>query len=411
MTKWRNYWLILILLISLSASTTSVFARASDTDRQANNLILVQLHNSEDISAINRRYRTITIDDSLSQVDIYLIQPTQRSVRWTINRLRSDSRVKLVEYNKSEPLVDELIYADPSHAWAWGGYESHPINSQMASQILSVYTAQTMSVGEGVTVAVLDTGVQLDHPYLSSVLVDGYDFVDNDNHPDDELPLDRSTELTASGHGTHVAGLIHYVAPKAKIMPLRVLETNGGGDLFTIMAGVVFAIHNGADIINMSLGTTLNSEMLQSILLFADAEGIIIVAAAGNNADSEPQYPAAYNHVIGVASITEEYKVSDFSNFGEWVDIVAPGESAFSSFPTDGYAWWTGTSMATGLVSGQLALIESVAPNLDMDDFLEEIAQSVEQQNPGFDDKLGFGYIDSAEALQYLGIAPTFRSD
>ena len=132
MTNWRKSWLILLLLISLLTLTTSVFARDTLPNiRRAvsTKLIMVTLYDSNDITDLNRRYKTITVDDGLSFVGVFLLRPTL-DTQTTVNQLRSDARTLFAEVNQSESLVDEMIYADPSAAWAWAGMDPQPARTQ-----------------------------------------------------------------------------------------------------------------------------------------------------------------------------------------------------------------------------------------------------------------------------------------
>jgi thermitase len=174
------------------------------------------------------------------------------------------------------------------------------------------------------------------------------------------------------GHGTHVAGIVDIAAPAAKIMPLRVLDTEGYGDVFTIAEAVHFAAQNHADVLNLSLGSPSRSTLLQEAINDATANGVLVAAAAGNSNSLVAEYPAAGNGVVAfadglvaVTSVNMNDRKSGFANYGSWVDIAAPGEGIRSAFPVNKYAYWSGTSMATPFVSGQAALIHAVNGTLD----------------------------------------------
>jgi thermitase len=174
------------------------------------------------------------------------------------------------------------------------------------------------------------------------------------------------------GHGTHVAGIVDITAPAAKIMPLRVLDTEGYGDVFTIAKAVHFAAQNHADVLNLSLGSPSRSKLLQEVIKDTTASGVLVAAAAGNANSSLAHYPAAGNGVaasadglVAVTSVNMYEQKSYFANYGRWVDIAAPGEGIRSAFPVSKYAYWSGTSMATPFVSGQAALIHAVYGSVD----------------------------------------------
>jgi subtilisin family serine protease len=266
-----------------------------------------------------------------------------------------------------------------------------------------------ISRGAGAVVAVIDTGAQLDHPALAaSFTAARHDFIDGDDVPDDvfsDVNGDGVADEAAGGHGTHVAGIVHLVAPEAQIMPLRVLDADGNGDIFTVAEAILYAIHNGADVINLSLGTPSKSDLLKEVVREATRNGVVVVAAAGNLNTNAPQYPAADQCALSVTAIGPTGIKSEFANFGGKVEFAAPGESIYSTFPKDGYAWWSGTSMATPFVAGQAALIHSAGPALNARDIALLIggtARSLDKLNPQFVGRLGRGLIDISASLELL---------
>jgi thermitase len=276
-------------------------------------------------------------------------------------------------------------------------------------------SAHNISQGEGTTVAVVDTGAQLDHPALVANFegVKSYDFVDNDKNPSDR-PVGKDADCDGDkdemvGHGTHVAGIVDITAPAAKIMPLRVLDTEGYGNVFTIAKAVYFAENNRADVINLSLGSPSRSKLLQEVIKDATANGVLVAAAAGNSNIFVAEYPAAGNGVVAsadglvaVTSVNMYEQKSDFANYGTWVDIAAPGESVRSAFPVSKYAYWSGTSMATPFVSGQAALIHAVYGKLDPAGVEKRIrcsARSLLAKDPIYAALLGAGRADVGASL------------
>ena len=216
--------------------------------------------------------------------------------------------------------------------------------------------------GAGVTVAVIDTGVDLDHPEFQGRLVPGYDFVDDDNEADD-----------GNSHGTHVAGTIAGasdgagitgVAPDAKIMPIRVLDDEGYGWTSDIIAGVRWAADNGADVINLSLGGGGYSKAMADAIAHASGLGAVVVMAAGNSGGGSPDYPAAHavNDGLAVGAVDQQRSMAGFSNrAGSTVldYVTAPGVDIYSAIPGGGYSNYNGTSMATPHVAGVAALLKS----------------------------------------------------
>lgn len=359
------------------------------------NQVVVKLVNDVVLDKINQRYGTQLIQTFLGSGNIYLLR-TDKDAAAVAARMSQDGRVKYAELNY---ILDTPV-ANPMGEWAWGStdltlsHEGNPMGewawggsatdglTQYATEMIGLPAAHQVSTGKGVTVAVLDTGVQADHPYLNGFVTTGYDFVDDDEDAADLFDFidndDDGLVDEAAGHGTHVAGIIHTTAPAATIMPVRVLDSDGRGNLFLIAEAIRYATMNGADVINLSLGSTFNSDLLADMLDFAQIRNVVIVAAAGNLNNDTPQYPAAYHNVLAVAALNPDGTRMDGSNFGEWVDLAAPGLSIYSSFPTDAYAWWSGTSMATPFAAGTAALVIADTPGIRSADVMERLIDSAE---------------------------------
>ncbi len=226
---------------------------------------------------------------------------------------------------------------------------------------LRVDQAQRLVSGRGVTVAVIDTGIDLDHPALADRLTAGYDFVEKDAIPDDGTDgLDNDGDGfvdEGAGHGTHVAGIVALVAPEASLMPVRVLNSEGIGSYFDIVEGIVYAVDHGTQVINLSLSGPKDDSFLQAAVDYAWAKGVLVVAAAGAY---DVAYPARYEHVVSVGATDSRDHVAEFSDFrADQVTVFAPGVSVYSTYYDGGYVWWTGTSMAAPFVSGETALLLS----------------------------------------------------
>jgi subtilisin family serine protease len=207
------------------------------------------------------------------------------------------------------------------------------------------------------------------------------------------------------GHGTHVTGIVHLVAPEARLLSLRVLNSDGRGNNFRTASAISYATHHGADAINLSLGTPSASVLLRDVVNEAAGLGVVVVAAAGNLNTIAPQYPAAEACAIAVTSVNAKDKKSSFANYGDWIGVAAPGENIYSAFPVDGYAWWTGTSMATPFVAGQAALLQSVDRQLTLDEvgrLIGGTARSLDKRNPIYAGLLGEGRIDILASLELL---------
>ena len=213
-----------------------------------------------------------------------------------------------------------------------------------------------------VMVAVIDTGIDLEHPMFANSLVPQHlwrDYVDNDNIPQDEI------SGAGGGHGTAVAGIILQVAPEATILPIRVLEPDGLGDMDHVVLAIHHAIKSGADIINISLGSDEMSHTMKRMLQYAKDEGVYVVAAGGNTGEEDNiLYPARFsneeelkNTVFSVGSVSANDDISDFSTVSNQLFAYAPGENIRTAFPGNRFADVSGTSFAAPVVTGSIALV------------------------------------------------------
>ncbi len=311
------------------------------------------------------------------------------------------------------PEVDHAnIYAWNIYAWSLG--DPLPPASQYAPAAVNLTQAQQLSTGAGVVVAVLDTGVQLDpaaHVALADSLVQGADLVEGDTVPAETrngVDDDGDTLIDEGiGHGTHVIGIVHQVAPQAKIMPVRILDDDGTGTMWNAAEGMFWAARHGAHVINMSLGTHGSATLLREAVTTVTAHGVLVVAAAGNDGASRKNFPAAAPEAVAVGSVGRGDVVSPFTNFGSWIDVVAPGEAIHSTyaFPANSYAFNSGTSMASPWVAGEAALVLARAPGLSPADVTAAItrgAHSVDAANPTYVGKIGAGRIDLVASLQLV---------
>jgi subtilisin family serine protease len=297
----------------------------------------------------------------------------------------------------SQPALPSIPYGltDTSPVNYYGTVVWHGYAAQPAAQIIRLQDAQN---GFGISgtgiVALIDTGVDPYHPVLSPVLLEGYDFTRNQPGASEWLDvtatqannnqgqnqqagfvqqstaavLDQSTAAVldgspyvAFGHGTMTSGLVHLVAPNAKILPLKAFSANGTGYLSNIVAALYYAVQNHANVVNMSFDLSSSSSALQRAVSYANKAGVVLVAAAGNESASAPVYPAAMNgYVVGIASTTDWDTRSSFSNYGSTdVWIAAPGEYVVSTYPGGTYGSESGTSFSSPLVAGTVALLLS----------------------------------------------------
>jgi subtilisin family serine protease len=300
--------------------------------------------------------------------------------------------------------------------WSKGG-NAGEYADQWAGDKIRLPLAHTVSRGAGVTVAVLDTGIDAGHPLFTGRLVSGYDFVNMDADPHEEGAPETHPVY---GHGTHVAGLVALAAPDARIMPIRVLGAEGQGNIWVLAEALAYAVdpdgdpntNDGAHVINLSLSTRRQTSLLAEIVneitcqddddddddeedddeedeehedddddddcQAANGRGAVVIAAAGNSTSTNPEYPAAegMTGLLAIAATTASDTLATYSNFGSWIQVAAPGDNIMSALPGNDYGVWNGTSMATPLVAGQAALLRSAHPDWDAAAVTEQIVDS-----------------------------------
>ncbi|MEF3304654.1 S8 family peptidase [Paenibacillus sp. GYB003] len=252
---------------------------------------------------------------------------------------------------------------------------------------------------EDVVVAVVDTGVDTGHPDLRGKTTAGANIVNKDAGPLDDV-----------GHGTHVAGVISALVNNGegvagiswynKIMPVKVLDETGAGSTYSVAQGIIWATDNGAKVINMSLGNYAESQFLHDAIRYAYERDVVLIAASGNDNTERPGYPAAYPEVFAVAATDSNKEKASFSNYGDYIDVAAPGVNIASTYPDNHYAALSGTSMASPHVTALAALIRSVNPllkNTEVMDIMRKTA--VDLGDKGKDKYFGYGQIDVVSAL------------
>ncbi|TMW73521.1 S8 family peptidase [Alteribacter natronophilus] len=255
------------------------------------------------------------------------------------------------------------------------------------------------SGSEEITIAIIDSGVDPEHPDLEARIADGYNAFEDNGHFYDE-----------NGHGTHVAGVAAAVTNNVEgiagvswnnpILAVKALDANAEGNAFSIAEAIRWSVDNGARVINLSLGDTNDSQVMRDAVRYAYEQDVVMIAASGNENVATPMYPAAYPEVLTVAALDHEGNRAVFSNFGEHVDVSAPGEHIPSTYVNNEYVAMSGTSMASPHVAGLAGLILSINPDLSNEEVYDIIRNSCDDigQN-GFDAYTGHGVINVANAL------------
>jgi subtilisin family serine protease len=297
---------------------------------------------------------------------------------------------------------------------------------------VSVQQAQnTFHVTGAGIVAMIDTGADTSHPALVPALVPGYNFINNTANGDETGSLNQSSvalldgtgpvELNGTtiamlnqssvalldgsgsdfGHGTMTAGIVHMVAPTAKIMPLVAFSSNGTGYLSNVIRATYYAAQHGSKVISMSFSFSSSSKEMTKAINYANAKGIICVASAGNNGNNVVVYPAGNANVMGVASTSDLDTRSSFSSYGSDVWVAAPGEAIISTYPYGTYAAEWGTSFSAPFVSGTAALLAQVSPSVNQAKAAAAIANAVPLRSSG----MGNGELNVFQAVQALADA------
>ncbi|NOT47720.1 MAG: S8 family serine peptidase [Acidobacteria bacterium] len=392
-------------ILSLTIFTTAVSAQ---TNPYVEGELVVKLNQTSDLPAVAQQYGLIATP--LAQIGnrpIYRLRIQNGvPVSQIAALLQNDSlhRVSIAEpnYILGAPVASTVPWS-MGISWSIGlpqsiGSSAKGYSRQWMRRQIDLDAAHEVTRGRNVKIAVIDTGIDPQHPIFAGRLLPGYDFVDNDNNPA-EVGLPH---VGSFGHGTHVSGIIAMVAPEAKIMPIRVLDENGVANVWRLTAAIMFAANpdgdlttnDGANIINLSLGTTQRTSLLRK-LIAAEANdgtlpddddfpqvghpGITFVVSAGNTGNITSIYPAAEHDVPGLIAVgasTQADIVADFSTRGDWVELMAPGDGIVSAVPGGRYGIWRGTSMAAPIVSGIAALVHEHYPALTPNGIFDQIRRS-----------------------------------
>lgn len=301
----------------------------------------------------------------------------------------------------ADPQVADVQLDHVRHAFA---VPNDPyVQSVPYFDLLRLPRAWDTSTGTGTVVAVLDTGVFGTHPELAGSVLAGTDLIGNDSDPED-----------VAGHGTLVAGVIAAHANNAdgaagaaygaKILPVKVLDDTGSGTDSTVAAGITWATSHGADVINLSLGGPDPAPVVLTAIQSAVAAGVVVVAAAGNEGTDVPMYPAAYAPQVDgllAVSATDDYgSLTDFSSWGDWVTLAAPGYQVVGPSASGWYTTGTGTSFAAPFVSGAAALVVAHSPALTPAAVEQRLVSTATDAGPrGIDPYYGRGVLDAAAAV------------
>lgn len=278
-------------------------------------------------------------------INFVVVNPKDRNPDDLMGEMQKHPKAEYVEYDYTA-----TASLDPNDAYY--------ISNQWGPQDIFAPLAWNITTGsQNVIVAIVDTGVDYTHPdIMANYYPGGYDYINNDADPKDD-----------NGHGTHVAGIAAAVTnngvgiagiSQSKIMAEKVLNNVGSGSYSAVANGIIHATNKGAKVISLSLGGSFSSSTLQNAVNYAWKNGALIVAAAGNDNSGRISYPAAYSNVIAVSALDPGDNFAYYSNHGKKIELAAPGTNIYSTYP-GGYAYMSGTSMATPFISGSAALVLS----------------------------------------------------
>lgn len=381
------------------------------------------------IDSLNQKYQMTSLKPVFESGKKNIEKSTKFSNIFKAKFSSEDDITRVIEeYSK----LGEIEYIEPNYMMHICMYPNDPLlDQQWGLGDIDAFNAWDIETGNSeIVVCVIDTGVDYNHPDLAGNIwnnpneipdngiddddngyVDdyyGWDFINDDNDPIDD-----------SGHGTHCAGVIGAVGNNnigitglcwnCKLMLVKFLSNYGGGTAPDAANSIIYAADNGADVISNSWGSAFDSQLIRDAVEYANSKGVIQIGATGNSNTDNRFYPAAYDQVISISAIDVNDHKADFSNYGSWVDIAAPGVSIFSTMPTyqvhlnnlgytQDYSNMSGTSMACPHVSGLAALILSKNPSFDEEDILTILHSTVEEVNS--DKYIGLGRINAYNSIQ-----------
>ncbi len=332
-----------------------------------------------------------------------IVTETRDDAAATAASLSADPELELVAVESDRPVS---IMGAPTALAATTTLAGDPHrHHQWALNALAIEGPWALSTGAGIDVAVIDTGVAGTHPDLAGRLCSGVAFLGGDG-----VAQEGGGATDPHGHGTHVAGSIAAVrnngigiagvAPSARVLPIRVLDAQGSGSSSDVARGITWAVDHGAEVINLSLGGP-HSQAVQTAVDYAESLGVVVVAAAGNaGVGGPPNYPAALEQVVAVASHEPNGAVSTFSTRGAYVDVAAPGSGILSTARDGSWVYMSGTSMATPHVAGVVALLLDDEPGLTPLQVRERLnTTATDAGTPGHDTSYGWGRLNAVGAL------------
>ncbi|ADU30207.1 S8 family peptidase [Evansella cellulosilytica] len=369
--------------------------------------VIVELFETVDKSTLVEQHRLKIVGEFNNKI---IMRANDRTTEELISDLESDPHVAMVEpnymfskqlqyRNRVRPHMQRMEHNETIDKPNDEFYEPYQWN---LTQIFAE-DAWNVSVGRtAVPIAIVDSGIDPEHFDLAEKIMDGYNAFENNSAFEDE-----------HGHGTHVAGIasaitnnhdgVAGVSWHNPILAVKALDHNAEGSSLSIAKGIVWAVDQGAKVINLSLGDSHDSNIMYEAIKYAYDQDVVLIAASGNDNVDTPMYPAAYDEVLTVAAVDAFRERAVFSNFGNHIDVSAPGEHIPSTYLGNQYVMMSGTSMAAPHVAGMAGLIRSVNPSLTNEEVYDIIKKSCDDLGEsGYDPYFGHGEINLRKALEEL---------
>ncbi|WP_075982993.1 S8 family serine peptidase [Bacillus massilinigeriensis] len=416
MGKWTRKlaaWTLSASLVGTAFLPAPSIASASSTDRYVKDLVAnkfktlkSKISEKQEVSPYSKDTLVIKYDKPLSASDHKKagtsIVRSISSLNYVVVKL--NNKTKMEQALKAYQANNKVLSVSPSANLVSYSTNDPKVDKQYHLSQLNIEKAQKLAGNKGIKVAVIDTGIYGGNPELSGQLLPGYNVPDSMSQP------------YAEDHGTHVAGIIaakknngvggYGINPNAKIIPIDVFSRDVGASEYYVAEAILYAVKQGAKVINMSLGTTVPTPLIEEAVKAAIKKNVTVVAAAGNEAWDLPSYPAAIEGVISVGSTNKDKQLSAYSNYGPSVDVVAPGEDVYSTIyeyeRKTSFRNMSGTSMASPVVAGVASLLLTKYPTLTPEK-VEYILEhtSTDLGSKGFDTKFANGLINPVAALSF----------
>ncbi len=390
LTARRVRLVALAVLASLMSFVVPVVASADDT-RHGRVLVAPLPGCSPERIAADHRASVVR---QIGDLPIYELYVETGDIGAVLASMANDIRVVTAE------AVNPVTSTDPGQTEILFAFDRSPspgaYTSQAAFTQVNLGKSASVTKGKGIRIAVLDTGADAGHPDLAGHVVQGFNAIDPSRPATD---IADGLANTAYGHGTMVAGILARIAPKASIMPVRVLNGDGVGTTANVMVGLRWAIRNGADVVLMCFGSDTVSPVFASAIQSAHERDVVLIASAGNGSSDGLRFPAGLHGVTAVAAVNADDTRAMFSNYGTYIDLAAPGVGIRSTFPGGDYASWSGTSMAAPFAAGQAALLVSVVEESEPHVIDWLMVRTSRPGDPAFAGELGKGIIDIEKSV------------